>query len=264
MSWRVRASELRSDTTKNKGNDMNILRVVRLSTAIGLFVCSTALIAAPPPPGADPGLKVIGLGTQLGHVLEEQDKEIAKAKQTAIDAMQSLQRFSTDPSGPVQMHVRAGHNLDQQCPQGTPVPHDKAVYCNKAIDDYNDEDKRLSDEMLRRKGEGDRIVGQSQENVARLLSKKEKVQSLLDSIQACAASTTMKVKACLDHLYDNASLVSSEYDLDPMVVKPGPFGTKQVSPEGVIKMYKESGDDSSQIRKIMQKKTTVPPPSTGG
>jgi hypothetical protein len=207
-----------------------------------------------------PGLKVIGLGTQLGHVLEDKESKVQKLTKDQIEVRGSLAQWVTNPNGELQIHVQAGKALDSRCPSGGRLPPPQARACNAEIDAYNVKDAQLTKEANRRNALAEKMIAEKQVNIDRLKAEQIKISSTLDSIVACLDEDVLRRKACLDQLYDNVSRVSSAYDLDPNVVKPGPFGTKQISPEAAIKLYKESGDDKNQIRKVLQKKIDVPKP----
>ena len=84
-----------------------------------------------------PGMKVIGLGTQLGHVVESKEVEVKTIANEQVVVLQNLQHWATDPDGELQTHVQEGKSLDQRCPSGAAFPHAQAVICNAAIDAYN-------------------------------------------------------------------------------------------------------------------------------
>lgn len=207
-----------------------------------------------------PGMKVIGLGTQLGHVVESKEVEVKKIANEQVIVLQNLQHWATDPDGELQTHVQEGKSLDQRCPSGTAFPHAQAVICNAAIDAYNVRDAQLVEEGKTKKAEADREVAEKQANIDRIKAEQAKLTGLLDSITACLSGEVMKAKACLDQLYDNASRITSAYDLDSSVVKPGVFGTSQITPAQAIDRYKASGDVNPQIKKIMHKQIVVPAP----
>jgi hypothetical protein len=223
--------------------------------------------------GADSQTKVIQ--DQLGEISNGVNPEAADGKevQKQIDALDN----GTDPDAA--KYMRDEPPVEADCPQGKVMPAAEAAACEARIAEINNEFAALNarhENLQARKNQIDADLAsksaelQSQENriatdtanqIVELDKKKAAATDAQSKIEACADNPdTMSKKACLDHLFDNASFDTAAYDLDPSVVKPDYLGGHKSSAT-IIKSQNQVHNDGA-IRKVMSKKICVPSPGS--
>jgi len=209
-----------------------------------------------------PDEAIMKFGHVLGDVVGKADEQEKAVRSDADARIQAKQKQLDDIDNGVDpeaaKYMQDAPPVEAACPQGKVMPVEQANACNARIAALNAQFAKLKarhDDLLNEKNQ---LAFDEANQIAVLEQRKVEAKALDANIVACSGNAdVMTKKACLDRIFDNKSV--SPYDLDAGVVKPDYFGTTKT--EANIIPAQNKVHDDGQIRKVMSKKVTVPPPA---